>query len=193
MKSNGSSNKMQTAGSVLSWLVGYAVVAMLILFVAISRNNLIAGNQRHGWLEQFVDSAGPVLGLSILVAVAVAAVICLVGIVRWPAEVIRSPLWVGSAIGIVLITAAASWMALSSPCSIHEEAAASEDSSASPLRRLPNFDPYGQKFGTAADEEPLRSLSIFHRLGRCLACPKQCSFFYFSEAVTDFELARCFQ
>ena len=105
MTSNTPSNKMQTTGTVLSWLVGYALVALLIFIVAFIRSNSSTGNQGHGLLEEFVNGVGPLLGLSVLAAAAVAVALCIVGIVRWPAQIIRSPQWVFSAIGIVLVVA----------------------------------------------------------------------------------------
>jgi hypothetical protein len=101
MTSNTQSNQMQRTGTVLSWLVAYAVVAALIFIVASIRSNSGTGN------PQFVNGVGPILGFSILAAAAVALVLCLVGLVRWPAQIIRSPRWVLSAIGIMLIVAGA--------------------------------------------------------------------------------------
>lgn len=106
MTSNTPSNTMQTTGSVLSWLVGYAVVVLFIIIGAFIRSNSTTGNQGQGPLEEFVNAVGPLLGLSVLAAAAVAMALCIVGIVRWPTQIIRSPQWVFSAIGIVLVVAA---------------------------------------------------------------------------------------
>lgn len=106
MTSNTPSNKMQTTGTVLSWLVGYTLVALLIIIVAFIRSNSSTGNQAHGPLEEFVNGVGPLLALSVLAAAAVALALFIVGIVRWPAQIFHSPQWVLSAIGIVLVAVA---------------------------------------------------------------------------------------
>jgi hypothetical protein len=106
MTSNTRSNSMQTTGTVLSWLVGYAVVVLLIIIGPFLRGNSSTGNQGHGPLEVFVNAVGPLLGLSVVAAALVAVGLCIVGIVRWPAQIIRSPRWVFSAIGVVLVLAA---------------------------------------------------------------------------------------
>lgn len=94
---------MRTTGTVLSWLVGYAVVVLLIFIVAFIQSNSRTGNQAHGPLEELVNGGGPLLGLSVLAAAAVAVVLCIVGVFRWPAQIIRSPQWLLSAVGLVLV------------------------------------------------------------------------------------------
>ena len=97
---------MQTTGIVLSWLVGVAVAAILIFFVAFIRSNTGTRNQGHGSLVHFIGGAGPLLGFLILAAEAVALVLLIVGVARWPSRIIRSPRWVLSAIGSVFVAAA---------------------------------------------------------------------------------------
>ena len=104
MKPNAPSSDLQTAGAWLAGLVGYAVVASLIFLAAFAQSH--TGNQRPWWVEQLAGGAGRFLGLSIVVSLAAAVLLFLSGLVRWPAQVIRSPRWVLSAIGIVLVAAA---------------------------------------------------------------------------------------
>ena len=96
---------MQTAGAWLAWLVGYAVVATLLFLVAFGESN--SGNQKLSPVAQLTANAGPFLVFSILGSLAVAVLLFLSGLARWPAQVVRSPRWVFSAIGIVLVAGAA--------------------------------------------------------------------------------------
>ena len=106
MTSKTPSKMMQSTGTVLSWLVGYALVVLLLIIGAFIRSNSSSGNQGHGPLAEFVNGAGPLLGWSALAAAAVAVALCIVGMVRWPAQIVRSPQWVFSAIGVILVVAA---------------------------------------------------------------------------------------
>ena len=88
----------------LSWCVSYAVVAMVVFVIAFLRIN---SGGRPGNLEQLVSGVGPFLPVSIMAATLMALGLCVVGIARWPAQVIRSPRWVLSAIGVLFVLAAA--------------------------------------------------------------------------------------
>ena len=96
---------MQATGTVLSWLTGSAAVGMLIVFVPFVRSNTIPRTHPYVPLAYFVSSVAPFLGVIILAAETVALVLLVVGVVRWPSRIIRSPRWVLSAIGIVLVAA----------------------------------------------------------------------------------------
>jgi hypothetical protein len=55
LTANTPSRTMQTTGIVLLWLVGYAVVVLLIIIGAFIRTNSITGNQGHGPLQHSVS------------------------------------------------------------------------------------------------------------------------------------------
>jgi len=94
---------MHTTGILLSRLVGSAVAGMLILAVGFVLGNASPGDHGPGPLAHLVSDVAPYLGLFILAAEAVAMVLLIVGIARWPLRIMRSPRWVLSALGIVLV------------------------------------------------------------------------------------------
>ena len=105
MNSNTPTDKIQTTGTVVSWLVVYAAVAMVFFFVAFIRSNSSSGE--HGSLERLASGGGPFLVFTILAATLVAFVLSLVALVRSPRQFILSPRWIICSIGIVLVAAAA--------------------------------------------------------------------------------------
>lgn len=106
MNSTIQTDKMQSTGLVLSSLAGSSVVGMLIFFAAFLRSNSTSGTQGNEVLTHFSNGIGLALAFLILGAEMVALVLLGKGIVSWPSRVIRSPLWVLSAIGIACVAMA---------------------------------------------------------------------------------------
>jgi hypothetical protein len=102
-----SDEKMQMTGSVLSWLVGSAIIGTLVFVLALILENTSLGTQQAlGPLRRFLSGiAVPVL-LVALAAEALAFVLLVVGLVRWRSRILRSPPWVLSAVGIVMVVVA---------------------------------------------------------------------------------------
>lgn len=88
---------MSQTGRVLSWLVGVALIGAIFFFLGLVRSN--SG-------QPLPDSLGQALALLILSCEAAAFVVLLVGVVRWPLRIIRSPRWLLSTLGLVLVAAA---------------------------------------------------------------------------------------
>jgi hypothetical protein len=102
-----SDEKMQMTGNVLSWLVGSAIAGTLIFVLALILDNASPGTQQAlGPLARFLSGiAAPVL-LVALAAEALAFVLLVVGLVRWRSGILRSPRWLLSAVGIVMVVVA---------------------------------------------------------------------------------------
>jgi hypothetical protein len=100
MNADVQSNAVQQTGRVLSWLVSLAIIGTLFFFLGLARSD---SSHAGGF---FPRSFAPVLTVLILASEAAAFVILLVGIVRWPLQIIRSPRWLLSALGVLLAAGA---------------------------------------------------------------------------------------
>ncbi len=83
---------------VLAGLAIIGLVGEVIFAAALVRSNTGAGGN-------VVSGVVPFVGYGVLVAEAVALVLLVVGFVRWPSRIIRSPRWVLSGLGVVLAAA----------------------------------------------------------------------------------------
>jgi hypothetical protein len=103
------SNKMQTTGHILSWLTGSAAVGMVLVLACFFHSYRSPGAQADGLLTRLAVGIGPYLGFIIvitLVSEASAFVVFVVGAACWRLRIVRSPRWVLSGLGIVLVAAA---------------------------------------------------------------------------------------
>jgi hypothetical protein len=91
------SSAHQRTGRVLSWLVGCAVLSTLLFFLGMVRSD-------NG--QRVPDAIAQALALVIVASEAVAFAVLLVGLFRWPRQIIRSPRWLLSGLAIVLVAAA---------------------------------------------------------------------------------------
>ena len=88
------SNALPRTGRGLSWLVALAVTGSLCFMFGMVRSN--SGHP-------IPDAVAQILAALVLGCEAVAVIVLLVGIVRWPLQIFRSPRWLLSALGVVLV------------------------------------------------------------------------------------------
>jgi hypothetical protein len=90
-------NALQRAGQALAWAAVSAVGGSLTFVFCLIRSN-------HGYAV--ADGVAKLSALLIVASLGAAFVILLVGVVRWPRQVLRSLRWLFSALAIVLVAVA---------------------------------------------------------------------------------------
>lgn len=100
------SDKMHTTGGVLSWLAGLSVLGTLIICLGFVGANAVVGTDRGGTLARLIGSVATALSVVVLLTEAGAVVLLLTGLACWRSRIFRSPRWVLSAVGVLLVAAA---------------------------------------------------------------------------------------